>query len=176
MALKIEDKQVMVTEVAAIARKSVSAIAADYRGLSVAELTQLRTKGRSQDVYVKVIRNTLARRAVADTEFACLNDALAGPNILLFSLSDPGAAARLARDFSKECEKFVVKGIALGGRLLDVKSLKAVADLPTRDQALATFLSLLQAPITKFVRTLAEPHAQVVRTIAAIRDQKQTTA
>lgn len=172
MAMRLENKQAMVAEVAEIARQSISAVAADYRGLSVAEMTELRTKGRQQAVYVKVIRNTLARRAVAETEFACLNDVLTGPNILLFSLNDPGAAARVAHDFSKDRDNFIIKGIALGGCFLAPNALKTVADLPTRDQAIATFMSIMQAPIVQFVRTLKEPYAQLIRTLTAIQNQK----
>lgn len=173
VALKLEDKKAIVAEIAAVASKSVSAVAAEYRGLTVAELTELRVKARQNDVYAKVFRNTLARRGIEQTEFACLQDTLTGPLILMFSLNDPGAAARLARDFVKTHEKFTVKALALGGKLLDVKELKAMADLPTKDQAIATLMSVMLAPVTKLVRTLAEPHAMLVRTVAAVRDQKQ---
>lgn len=176
MTLKLEDKKAIVAEVNEVARQSLSAIAAEYRGLSVAELTELRVKARQQDVFMRVVRNTLARRAVQETDFACLDEALIGPIVLMFSLKDPGSVARLARDFSKDHDKFVVKAIALNGKLLEAKNLKAIAELPTRDQALAMLLSVMKAPITKFVRTLAEPHAMLVRTVGAIRDQKQAAA
>jgi large subunit ribosomal protein L10 len=176
MALKLEDKKAIVAEVTEIANKSVSAIAAEYRGLTVAELTELRVKARQNDIYMRVVRNTLARRALENTQFSCVQDSLVGPVVLMFSLKDPGAVARLVRDFSKDRESFAVKALALAGQLLAPTDLKAVADLPTKDQAIATLMSLLLAPVTKLVRTLAEPQAQLVRTLAAIRDQKQATS
>lgn len=176
MALKLEDKKAIVAEVASVAKKSVSAIAAEYRGLTVSELTELRNKGRQNGIYLRVVRNTLARLALRETEFACLSEALVGPIVLLFSQKDPGDAARLVRDFTKDHEKLVVKALALSGQLLDAKQLKAVAELPTREQAIAMVMSVMNAPTTKFVRTLAEPVAMLVRTVAAIREQKQATA
>lgn len=176
VALKLEDKKAIVAEVSDVASKSMSAIAADYRGLTVAQLTELRVKAREQQVYTKVVRNTLAKRAIQDTDFACLDEALAGPVILMFSLKDPGAVARLAQDFSKNNEKFIVKALVLGGKLLDPKELKSVASLPTKDQAIAMLMSVMNAPITKLTRTLAEPQAMLVRTVAAIRDKKQASA
>jgi large subunit ribosomal protein L10 len=176
VAFKLEEKKAVVAEVADVANKSMSAIAADYRGLTVSELTELRIKARQNEVYAKVVRNTLAQRAIEGTEFECLRESLAGPIILLFSLKDPGAVARLVRDFNKNHEKFTVKALALGGQLLDPKQLKAVADLPTKEQAIATFMSVMNAPISKLVRTLAEPYSMLVRTMAAIRDKKQATA
>jgi large subunit ribosomal protein L10 len=173
VALNIEDKKVIVTEVAKVASQALSALAAHYRGLTVKQLNNLRANARKHNVYMRVVPNTLASRALADTEFACLQEALVGPIILLFSLDDPGAAARLVRDFVKEHEKFEVRALALGGKLLPAKQLEAVAQLPTRDQAIAMFMSVMQAPITKLVRTLAEPYAMLVRTVAAVRDQKQ---
>ena len=176
VALKLEDKKAIVAEVSDVASKSESAIAADYRGLTVAQLTALRVKSRENDVYTKVVRNTLAKRALQDTNFACLDEALVGPIILMFSLKDPGAAARLVQDFIKSNEKFTVKALALGGKLLDPKELKALASLPTKDQAIAMLMSVMTAPITKLARTLAEPEAMMVRTLAAIRDKKQAAA
>lgn len=173
MALKLEDKKAIVAEVAEVASTAASAVAAEYRGLTVSELTDLRVKARQTDVYTRIVRNTLARRAVQETEFACLQESLTGPLILMFSRKDPGAVARLARDFSKANEKFTVKALALGGRLLDPKELKAVADLPTKEQAIAMLMSVLKAPVTKLVRTLAEPTTMLVRGVAAVRDQKQ---
>lgn len=176
MALKLEDKKAIVAEVAEVANTAVSAIAAEYRGLTVSALSELRIKARQNDIYVQVVRNTLARRAVEKTEFACMQESLTGPLMLMFSRKDPGAVARLVRDFSKTNEKFTVKILALGGRLLDPKDLKMMADLPTKEQAIAMLMSVMQAPVTKLVRTLAEPSAMLVRSIAAVRDQKQTAA
>jgi large subunit ribosomal protein L10 len=176
MALKLEDKKAIVAEVAEVANRALSAVVADYRGLTVADLTRLRSEARKANVYVRVVRNTLARRAVAGTEFECMTSALSGPMILAFSQEDPGSAARLFRDFLKGNDKMQVKALAIGGQALDGKQLEAVAKLPTRDEALASLMAMMQAPITQFVRTLAEPHGKLVRTIAAYRDQKQSAA
>lgn len=173
MVLRLEDKKAIVAEVADVAGRALSAVAAEYRGLTVGELTELRAKARAAGVYVRVVRNTLARRAVQDTPFSCMQEMLMGPLLLAFSKEDPGAAARLVRDFAKDHDKLVVKALSVGGKLLSAKDLEALANLPTRDQALATLLSVMLAPITQFVRTLAEPHAKMVRTVDAVRAQKQ---
>lgn len=173
MALNLEAKKAIVAEVSEVASKSLSALAAYYRGLTVTQLNTLRAGARKNNIYMRVVPNTLASRALEDTEFACLQEALVGPIVLMFSLEDPGAAARLVRDFVKAHEKFEVKALALGGKLLPAKQLEAVAQLPTRDQAISMLMSVMQAPITKLVRTLAEPYAMLVRTVAAVRDQKQ---
>ncbi|MGH8278659.1 MAG: 50S ribosomal protein L10 [Gammaproteobacteria bacterium] len=173
MPMRLEDKQVLVAEVNAVATKAYSAVAAEYRGLSVEQVTQLRVQARKGGVWLKVVKNTLAKRAVAGTEFECLNEIFKGPLILAFSCEDPGAAARVARDFAKDHEFFVVKALALGGKLLPVADLERLAKLPTREQALGMLMRVTQAPVTKFVRTLAEPHAKLVRTLAALREQKQ---
>ncbi|MDF2940341.1 MAG: ribosomal protein [Gammaproteobacteria bacterium] len=144
--------------------------------VTVAELTRLRSEARKSNVYVRVVRNTLARRAVAGTEFECMTSALTGPMILAFSQEDPGSAARLFRDFLKGNDKLQVKLLAIGGQALGGEQLEAVAKLPTRDEALASLMAMMQAPITQFVRTMAEPHGKLVRTIAAYRDQKQSAA
>ncbi len=172
MALGIEAKKAIVAEVAQVAANALSAVASEYRGLTVSEMTQLRMNARNAGVYLRVVRNTLARRAVMDTEFACMQEMMTGPLVLAFSQEDPGAAARVVRDFAKEHEKLIVKALAIGGQLLSAKDLDKLANLPTRNEALAILMSVMKAPIEKFVRTLAEPHAKLVRTIAAIRDQK----
>lgn len=173
MALKLTDKQAIVKKVSDLAATSVSAVAAEYRGLTVSEMTQLRQKAKKSDVHIQVIRNTLASRAIEDTAFVCLQPILKGPIILAFSRSEPAAAARLIKDFTKSHEKMVVKGLAIDGQLLAAKQLDAIAELPTKEESIALLMAVLKAPITKFVRTLAEPHAKLVRTIAAVRDQKQ---
>jgi large subunit ribosomal protein L10 len=171
--LRLDDKKAIVAEVTKVANDALSAVVAEYRGLSVADLTKLRVQARNAGVYLRVVRNTLARRAVAETEFACLDTALVGPLVIAFAQHEPGAAARLMRDFSKENQLLVVKALAINGKLLAAKDLDALAQLPTREEALATLMAVMKAPITKLVRTLAEPHAKLVRTVAAIRDQKQ---
>lgn len=173
MALTLEAKQKIVAEVAGVAAGALSAVAAEYRGLTVAQMTKLRAKARTSGVYLRVIRNTLARRAVAGTEFACMDKVLIGPLILAFSQEDPGSAARLIKDFAKENEKLVVKALAVSGQLLAANQLDVLASLPTRDQAISMLMSVMLAPATKLVRTMVEPHAKFVRTVAAVRDQKQ---
>ena len=176
MALRLEDKKTLVTEVNEVAQKAQSVVAAEYRGLSVAKLTELRAKARASKVYMRVVKNTLARRAVAGTPFECVGEKLKGPLILAFSQDDPGAAARLIKGFAKDHDKLVPTLVSLGGSVLPGKDLDRVASLPTREQALAQLLGVIKAPVVKFVRTLAEPHAKLVRTIAAVKDQKQAAA
>ena len=176
MALKLEQKQAIVAEVAGVAASALSAVAAEYRGLTVIQMTQLRSEARNKGVYLKVIRNTLAKRAIEGTPFSCLQEVLVGPIVLAFSQNDPGAAARLVRDFSKENEALVIKALSVSGQLLAVNDLDKLASLPTREEAIATLMGVMKAPIEKFVRTLAEPHAKLVRTLAAVCDQKQATA
>ncbi len=173
MPMRLEDKQALVAEVNAVAAKAYSAIAAEYRGLTVEQITNLRVKARNGGVWLKVVKNTLAKKAIAGTEFECLKDALRGPLILAFSKEDPGAAARVVKDFIKDNELLIVKALALSGKLLPASDLDRLAKMPTREQAIAMLMGVMQAPITKFVRTLAEPHAKLVRTVAAVRDQKQ---
>ena len=122
---------------------------------------------------MRVIRNTLAKKAFEGTEFECLNDAMLGPNILAFSLEDPGAGARLFKDFAKENEAFEVKALSVGGKLLPAEKIDVLAKLPTRDQGLSLLMAVLQAPITKLTRTLNDVPARVTRVVAAVRDQKQ---
>jgi large subunit ribosomal protein L10 len=176
MALRLDDKMALVAEVNTVARSALSVVAAEYRGLSVSKLTELRAKARASGVYMRVVKNTLARRAVAGTQFECVGEKLKGPLILAFSQEDPGAAARLIKGFAKDNDKLVPKLVSLGGTVLSAKDLERVASLPTKAQALAQLLGVLKAPIGKFVRTLAEPHAKLVRTIAAIKDQKSAAA
>jgi large subunit ribosomal protein L10 len=176
MALRLEDKKALVSEVAEVAQTAQSVVAAEYRGLPVAKLTELRAKARASRVYMRVVKNTLARRAIAGTQFECVGEKLRGPLILAFSQDDPGAAARLIRGFAKDNDKLVPTLVSLGGTVLPGKDLERVASLPTREQALAQLAGVLMAPVTKLVRTLAEPHAKLVRTLAAVKDQKQATA
>ncbi|MEY2700279.1 MAG: ribosomal protein [Pseudomonadota bacterium] len=173
MALKLDDKKAVVAEVAAVAAVAHSAVAAEYRGIKVSQLTELRKTARNSGVYLRVIKNTLARRAVEGTSFACMQDGLVGPLILAFSLEDPGAAARLISDFAKTNDKLVTRLVSIGGKQYDASELERLARLPNREQALAMLMGTMKAPVEKFVRTLAEPHAKLARTIAAIRDQKQ---
>lgn len=173
MALSLADKKQVVKEVSEGASKALSALVADYRGLTVSEMTELRARARKAGVFLRVARNTLTKRALKDTEFECLDEALVGPLCIAFSYNAPSDAARLVKDYIKENNKLEVKAMALGGKLLDASQLESVASLPTKDEAIAKLLYVMKAPVEKFVRTLAEPHGKLVRTIAAIKDQKQ---
>lgn len=173
MALNFEQKKAVVAEVAEAAGTALSAVAAEYRGLTVEEMTELRVKARQGGVYLKVAKNTLVRRAVEGTEFECIQEALTGPILLAFSMQDPGAAARLVKDYAKSHDKLVAKLVAVGGQVYDVSEMERLAKLPTYDQAIAMLMGVMKAPIEKFVRTLAEPHTKLVRTFAAVRDAKQ---
>ena len=176
MPLTLEDKRAIVVSVNAAASEALSAVVADYRGLSVAEMTNLRLKARETGVYLKVVRNTLAKRAVAGTDYECLTDALVGPTVLAFSQDDPGAAARLIKDFAKDHDALEVKALAVGGVAYEAKDIDVLAKLPTRDEAIAQLMSVMQAPVAKFVRTLNEVPGKFVRTMAAVKDQKQQEA
>jgi large subunit ribosomal protein L10 len=173
MPLNLEDKKALVTEVSAIAAKAQSVVAAENRGISVGQMTDLRAKARAQGVYMRVVKNTLARKALVGTQFEIIGPKLKGPLVLAFSKDDPGAAARVVKDFAKANEKFVPTLVSLGGQLLSPKDLDRVASLPTKEQAISQLMGLLKAPIQKLVGTLAAPQAKLVRTIAAVRDQKQ---
>lgn len=176
MPLNLEDKRAIVASVNAAASEALSAVVADYRGLTVSEMTELRQKARETGVFLKVVRNTLAKRAVVDTDYACLNDALVGPTILAFSQEDPGAAARLIKEFAKSHEALEVKALAVGGQLYDAKDIDILAKLPTRDEALSQLMSVMQAPVVKFARTVNEVPGKFVRTVAALKDKKQQEA
>jgi large subunit ribosomal protein L10 len=175
MSLTLEEKQAVVAEVRAVAVDAQAAVAAEYSGLSVAQMTVLRAKARASGVYLRVVKNTLARRAVEGTGFECLKDSLTGPLLLVFSREDPGAGARLVRDFAKDNDKLVPRAVAFAGELRPAADLTLLANLPTLDQARALLLAVLKAPQTKLARTLAEPAAQFVRVLAAYRDAKQST-
>jgi large subunit ribosomal protein L10 len=176
MALNLEDKKALVAEVNAEAAKALSVVAAEYRGLTVTQMTELRSKARQAGVYMRVVKNTLARKAVAGTSFECISPVLKGPLVLAFSKEDPGAAARVIKAFSKDNDKLVTTAVSLGGQLLTAKSLDQVASLPTREQALAMLMGVMRAPIQKLVSTLAAAPSKLVRTLAAVRDQKQAQA
>jgi large subunit ribosomal protein L10 len=173
VALSLEEKKAVVEEVSVVAASAHSAIAAEYSGLDVARMTQLRTKARESFVYMRVVKNTLARRALKGTDFECMNEALTGPLILAFSQDDPGAAARVISDFAKDNDKLVVKLVSIGGKLLAAGDIKRLASLPTKDQAISMLMSVMNAPIVKLARTFNEVPGKLVRTLAAVRDQKQ---
>ena len=172
MALNLEGKKAVVAEVAEVAANAYSAIAAEYRGLTVSEMTELRVAARKQNVYLRVVRNTLARRAVEGTDFACMQEGMTGPLILGFSMEDPGAVARVMGDFAKDKKQLEVKMVSLGGKLFPASELDRLAKMPTKDQAISMFMGTIKAPIEKFVRTLQAPTSKMVRTFAAVRDAK----
>ncbi len=176
MAMNLDDKKVVVSEVAAVAASAHSAIAAEYRGLSVAQMTELRRQARSSGVYLRVVKNTLARRAVEGTDFECMQEGFVGPLLLAFSEEDPGAAARLVKGFAKTHDRLQVKLVSFGGQLLGASDLDRLAELPTRDEALSQLMAVMKAPLDKFALTLNEVPGKMVRTVAAIRDQKQAAA
>jgi large subunit ribosomal protein L10 len=174
VALRLPHKEALVAQVIGVANKSLSVVVAEYAGLPVAKITDLRTQARKADVHLQVIRNTLAGRALRGTSFECLLPALKGPVMLAFSLKEVSASARLLKDFSKENDKLKVTALSIGTELLDSSQLDKVAKLPTKDEALATLLCVMQAPIAKFVRTLQAPHLKLVRTFVALRDKMQS--
>lgn len=176
MAIRLEDKKQIVSEVNQAASSALSAVLADYRGVTVADMTTLRKNARDNKVYLRVVRNTLLKRAVADTEYECICEVLVGPTILAFSQEDPGAAARVLKDFAKEKDDFEIKALSVGGKLLDADQIDVLAKLPTMDQARSILMSVMLAPVTKLARTMNEVPSKVTRAVAAVRDQKQEAA
>ena len=173
MALNLEQKKAIVAEVAEVASGAYSAIAAEYRGLSVGEMTELRAQARSNGVYIRVIKNSLARRAMEGTDFACMAEGMTGPLVMAFSQEDPGAAARVIKDFAKGHDKLVVRLVSVGGKLLAPSDIEALAKMPTYEQAISILMGTMKAPIQKLASTLNEVPGKLVRTIAAVRDAKE---
>jgi large subunit ribosomal protein L10 len=171
MALNIEAKKALVAEVNSVASSAQSAVAAEYRGLTVSEMTELRASARNSGVYLKIVKNTLARRAVEGTDFECMKDVFRGPLMLAFSSEDPGAAARVVKAFAKDHDKLVAVALSLSGELYGAGDLDRLASLPTLDEARASLLGLLQAPMSQLVRTVAEPGAMLARTLKARGEQ-----
>ena len=167
MALNLEGKKALVAEVNSAALEAESGVLAEYRGLSVAELSKLRMQARKAGVYLRVVKNTLAKKAFKGTSLECLEGSLQGPLIIALAKDDPGSAARLVNNFSKENKKLVAVAIALGGTLHGPEHLVQIASLPTLDEARSMLLRVLQAPLTQFVRTINEVPSQVVRVLNA---------
>ena len=172
MALRLEDKKAFVQEVNAVAGDSITAVAAEYRGLTVAEMTELRKEARNAGVYLRVVKNTLARRAVEGTEFECMKETLSGPILLAFAKDDPGAAARVIKDFAKGHDALKAVSLSAGGELLPATDLSKLADLPTLDQGRAMLLGVMMAPMTQLVRTLTEPSAMLARVLSSRGNQE----
>ena len=167
MPLNLQQKQAVVSEVADVAANAHSVIAAEYQGLTVAEMSELRNAARESNVMVRVIKNTLAKRAFEGT------DALNGQLVFAFSMEEPGGAARVIKDFTGKNDKLVVKLVAFGGELLDPSEIKRLASLPTYEQALSMLMAVMKAPVEKLTRTINEVPGKLVRTVAAVRDSKQ---
>ncbi len=176
MALALEGKKQIVSEVNETASAALSLVVADARGVTVTDITELRAKARAEKIELRVVRNTLAKRAFTDTEYECVNDALTGPSLFGFSMEDPGACARLFKDFAKENENFEVKALAVGGEMMGADKIDVLAKLPTRDQALASLAAVMIAPVTKLVRTFNEVPTKVTRVVAAVKDKKEAEA
>ena len=176
MALNLDDKKAIVAEVNETAAQALSLVIADARGVDVTDMNALRAKARAENVQLRVVRNTLAKRAFAETDYACVEEVLVGPSLFAFSMEDPGAAARLFKDFAKENEEFEVKALSVSGQLLGKEQLDVLATLPTLHQALGMLASVTIAPVTKLVRTLNEIPTKTTRAVAAVRDAKQEAA
>ncbi|HYP66986.1 MAG TPA: 50S ribosomal protein L10 [Thiobacillaceae bacterium] len=172
MSLNLEEKKAVVAEISEQIARAQTVVVAEYRGLGVADMTQLRVKARSSGVYFRILKNTLARRAVQDTPFSGLADQMVGP--LAYGISrDPVAAAKVLHEFAKGNEKFVIKAGAMANFVMSAKDVSNLAAMPSREELLAKLLGTMQAPIAQFVRTLNEVPTKFVRGLAAVRDQKQ---
>ncbi len=169
MALNIGEKKDVVKEVSEVASTAQSAVAAEYRGLTVDELMTLRSNARDLGVYVKVIKNSLAKRAIKNTEFECMDPSLKGPLIFAFSKEDLGSAAKLINDFQKDNNLLKPIVVAVNGELVDVAKISQIAALPNKDQAISMLMAVMKLPIEKFVRTLSAPNIQLVQTISAYK-------
>jgi len=176
VALNLEQKKTIVAEVAEVAANAYSAIGAEYNGLTSEQMSALRAKARESGVYLRVVKNTLARRAVEGTEFECMQAGMVGPLVLAFSMEDPGAAARVMKDFAKDNKALEVKLVAVGGKMFGAGDLDRLASMPTKDQAISMLMAVMKAPVEKLARTINEVPGKLVRTVAAIRDQKQNAA
>ena len=173
MPLTLQQKQAVVSEVSEVATQAHSVIAAEYQGLTVGEMTQLRIKARESDVLLRVVKNTLAKRAFEGTDYGCMSNELQGQMVYAFSMEEPGGAARVLKDYADSNKKLVVKLIAFGGKLLDPSEIKRLASMPTYDQAISLLMAVMKAPVEKLARTMNEVPGKLTRTVAAIRDQKQ---
>ena len=176
MAIGLEEKKAIVAEVNETAASALSLVVADARGVTSNGMTALRATARENQIQLRVVRNTLAKRAFEGTEYECINEALTGPSLFGFSMEDPGAAARLFKDFAKENAKFEVKALSFSGKLMGADQLDVLAKMPTRDQALSMLMGTMKAPVTKLVQTMNEVPGKLVRTLAAVRDQKEQAA
>lgn len=176
MGQNLTSKKAVVEEVNRVASSAYALVATQYHGLTVAQMTDLHARAREGGVYLRVVKNTLAKRALAETEFDNVADQLVGPLVLAFSQEDPGSAARLWRDFFKENDKIdkgIVKFLSVSGEVMPGSELDRLAKLPTKDEAIALLMSCMRAPLDKFARTLNEVPGKLVRTVDAVRQSKE---
>ena len=173
MPLRIEQKKAVVEELHSIASSSVSAAIAEYRGLNVAEITKLRTKARESEIYLKVVKNSLSKKALADTNFECLTQALQGPIIIALSADDIASPARLFKDFGKDYEHLKTVGLVIDGDVFPSSELDRIAKLPTRNEAYSTIVGLMKAPLEKALRTLNEIPVKFTRLILTVKENKE---
>lgn len=171
MALNLEQKQAVVAEVGAVVAGAQAAMLAEYRGLTVEQMTKLRKQAHASEVYLRVVKNTLAQRAVAGTPYEVLKDHMVGPVAFVLG-KDPVAVAKILSEFAKDNEKLKIKIGAMGGKLMSSDQIQALAKLPGREQLLAILMGTMQAPVQKFVQTLNEVPSKFVRTLAAVRDAR----
>lgn len=176
MALGLDEKKAIVAEVNETAKNALSLVIADARGVNVGDINALRKLARENNVQLRVVKNTLAKRAFAETEYECVAEVLMGPSLFGFSMEDPGACARLFKDFAKGNEQFEIKALAVGGQMMGAEKIDVLAKLPTREQALGMLAATLIAPVTKLVRTLNEVPSQVTRVVNAVAEQKKEAA
>ena len=173
MTMSLQQKKAIVREVNESASSASSLILVDFRGMNVAEITEMRNLARDIGVQLRVVRNTLTKRALEGTDHACLNDALAGPSMLAFSPEEPSAAARMLRDYARRCQALQVRAISIAGQLRYGEDLAKIASLPTRDEAIAILMSTMTAPVSRLAWTLKEAPSKLVRTLFAIRERKE---
>lgn len=176
MALNLTSKKAVVAEVHEVASQAHALVATEYHGLTVAQMTQLHARARETGVYLRVVKNSLAKRALADTEFDNVDEQLVGPLVLAFSQEDPGSAARLWRDFfedNSKIDKDIVKFLSFSGQVMPGSELNRLAKMPTKDEAIALLMACMRAPLDKFARTLNEVPGKLVRTIEAVRQSKE---
>ena len=177
MALGLNDKKQIVSDVSGIAEQSCSVIAADYRGLTVTEMTDLRSRAKEHGVYLRVVKNTLARRALENTKYQCLCDQLTGPLVFAFSQEDPTSAAKLFKSFlADNHDQIEVKLLAVEGEMLAIEEMKRLADLPSKDESISMLMVVMKAPLSRFAGTLSTIPAKLVQVLSAIQQQKQNTA
>ncbi|MBS9779234.1 MAG: 50S ribosomal protein L10 [Moraxellaceae bacterium] len=173
MALTLEQKKQVVAEVSEVAANAHSVVAAEYHGIEVGQMTQLRNQAREKGVVLKVVKNSLAKRAFEGTQFECMADSLTGPLVFAFSMEDLCSAARIVYDFNKEHKLLETKVVSVGGEAFGSEELERISKLPTRDEALSILMSTMQAPVTKLARTMKEVPSKFVRTVAAVKDAKE---